>query len=348
MDLQIREEHAAGSITLSRPGANALTPAMLRAIAEPIPGWVRAPMIYCFVVESALPGIFSAGLDLDGLCNLARGNPAEADAALATAYTLAWQLDCFTKPEICFMDGPADGGGFALAAYGTHQVASERFSVSAPGVRTGWFPDFGLAYLFARMPSCLGQYLALTGTSVGPADAFRLKLVTHVIPQARHAAIKAALSDADPVDPLLDDIHMDPGPAPLEAREEAIARCFSASGVVEILARLDAETGKHGDWARETAAILRANSPLSLAITHRAVQAAAGLDLRETLLQDYRIAVRRLRDPDVGNAPRADAATWTPSSLAAIDEASLARYFASLGPAELPLLSRAQMQAVGP
>ena len=343
MDLQIRDEHAAGWVTLSRSGANALTPAMLRAVAEPIPGWVRAPMTYCFLMDSSLPGIFSAGMDLEGLRNLARTDPPAADAALVTAYSLAWQLDCFTKPEIGFMDGPADGGGFALAAYGTHQVATERFSFAAPGVRTGWFPDFGLTYLFARLPSGIGPYLALTGRSIGPADAFRLDLITHVIPAARHAAIKAALCDADPVDPLLDGSHVDPGRPALDPRMEPIARCFSAPTVAEIMARLEAETGAHADWARETREALRASSQLSLAITLQAVRNAAGLDLRETLLQDYRIATRRLRDPDLASGTPG----WKPADFSGRGDAKVASYFAPLPDGELPLLSRAQMQAIG-
>lgn len=350
MDLDVRDEHAAGRMTLSHPVHNALTPAMVRAISAALPVWVRAPITYCVLLDSGLDGVFSAGTDLADLCNRARTHVDDALQGLADSYALVWQLDCFTKPEVSFIDGPAVGAGFGLAAFGTHQVAGERFVFSAPQTASGWFPDHGLSYLFARLPASIGMYLALTGASLGAADAFALRLVTHVIPAALHPGIRARLCDADPVDPLLDDLHVDPGRGSLVDMQDAVDRCFSAPTVEEIIARLERETGAGNKWGQDVAADLRVRSPMSLKITHRAVQAAARLDLRETLIQDYRIAARRLQDQDLAEASRDGARQpprWSPPTLADVSEGEVARCFEPAPGGDLALSTRLQMQATG-
>ena len=125
------------------------------------------------------------------------------------------------------------------------------------------------------MPDAIGMYLALTGRSIGRADAYRLGLATHCIPAGRFGEIRAGLADADTVDPLLDDRHEDPGPGELEPLRAVIARCFSARycgghrrprcGPSGALRRLGA--GRLSDLA--------ARSPTSLKITHRHVHLAA-------------------------------------------------------------------------
>ena len=98
---------------------------------------------------------------------------------------------------------------------------------------------------------------------------------------------------------------------------------------------------------------LEARSPTALKITHRHVQSVTDLDLRETLIQDFRLACRCLEGEDLYEGVRAalvdrdSAPMWRPSRLQ-VSASAVAAYFAPLGDGELELPSRARMQAFGP
>ena len=353
-DIVIGADHAAGLVTLNRPAAlNALTTAMRAAIARAFRPWSRDPEIYAVVVSSASERAFCAGGDLREMTEWGRSRRAEAVKSLAEEYALNWLLECFTKPSVSLIDGVVMGSGVGISLYGTHRVAGERYRFAMPETGIGLFPDDGVSWAFARMPDGIGMYLALTGRPLGRADAYRLGLATHCIPAKRFGEIRAGLADADPVDPVLDGRHEDPGPGELEALRPAIVRCFSDDTVEGIVDRLQAERGAAATWTQGVIKDLAARSPTSLKITHRHVRLARSLDLRETLIQDFRLACRCLEGDDLYEGVRAvlidrdHAPRWTPARLQDVSEAMVDAYFASLGAAELELPSRAMMQAFG-
>jgi enoyl-CoA hydratase len=354
-DIIIGTEGAVGLVTLNRPAAlNALTTGMRAAIAEAFPRWARNPLIYAVVIASASSRAFCAGGDIKETTASGRSRKAEAVKSLAAEYSLNWLLDCFTKPTVSLIDGVVIGSGVGISLYGTHRVAGERYRFAMPETGIGLFPDDGVSWAFARMPDEIGMYLALTGRSIGRADAYRLGLVTHCIPAARFGEIPAALSAADTVDPLLDDRHEDPGPGELEALRGTIARCFAADTVEGIGERLRAERGAFAGWADGVVKDLLARSPTSLKITHRLIRLARNLDLRSTLIHDFRLGCRCLDGHDFYEGVRAvlidrdQAPEWQPQRLEDVSEPMVDAYFASLGPDELQLPSRAEMQAVAP
>lgn len=348
----IGAEHAVGLVTLNRPAAlNALTTEMRAAIAGALPRWSRDPEIYAVIVASASQRAFCAGGDLREMVEWGHTRRADAVRSLAEEYALNWQLECYTKPVVSLIDGPVMGSGVGVSLYGTHRVAGEGYQFAMPETSIGLFPDDGVCWAFARMPDAVGMYLALTGRAIGRADAYRLGLATHCVPKARFGEIRAALADADPVDALLDERHEDPGTGDLEGLRPVIARCFPAPSVEEVVGRLQAERGPEADWAQGVLEDLAARSPTSLKITHRHVLEARALDLRATLIQDFRLARRCLEGHDLYEGVRAAlidrdrAPKWQPPHLGAVSEAMVEAHFASLGPDELDLPSRAAMQA---
>jgi enoyl-CoA hydratase len=352
-DIALRVEDCAGVVRLNRPKAlNALTTAMRAEIAEGFRRWARDPQIYAAIVASATDRAFCAGGDIKEIAAWSKARPAEARRSLAEEYALNWQLDCFSKPTVSLIDGTVMGSGVGISLYGTHRIAGERYRFAMPEVGIGLFPDDGVSFAFAAMPDEIGMYLALTGRAIGRADAYRLGLATHCIPAARFAEIEAAIRDADPVDPILDDRHADPGPGELEPLRPIIARCFAADTVEGIVARLRAERGEHAGWAEGVVAELARHSPTSLKIAHRHIRSLRGADLRTTLIRDYRLACRCLEAHDFAEGVRAAlidrdrSPTWRPARLEDVSEALLASYFAPLGTDDLTLASRAEMQAV--
>ena len=354
-DIMIGADHAAAFVTLNRPRTlNALTTAMRAAMARAFPRWARDPEIYAVVVSSASERAFCAGGDVREITEWAKNRKADAVKSLAEEYALTWQLECFFKPTVSLIDGVAMGSGVGISLYGTHRVAGERYRFAMPETGIGLFPDDGVSWAFARMPDAIGMYLALTGRPIGRADAYRLGLVTHCIPADRFGEIRAGLAAADTVDPLLDDRHQDPGPGELEALRPAIARCFSDNTVEGIVDRLRSERGASATWAQGVVEDLAARSPTSLKITHRHVQLARNLDLRATLIQDFRLACRCLEGEDLYEGVRAvlidrdRKPRWQPGRLQDVSGAMVEAYFAPLGAKELALPSRAKMQAFGP
>jgi enoyl-CoA hydratase len=351
-ELAIEKLGSLALVTLNRPRAlNALNIAMREKLAGLYPKLAREPGNYCVVVQSAGGKAFCAGGDVRELVSLAREDKAKARAACAEEYALNWLHECFSKPTISLIDGPVMGSGVGITQYGTHRVAGEGYSFAMPETAIGLFPDVGAAWFLSRMPDAIGMYLALTGRSIGRADAYALGVLTHCIPAQRFEEIKAALIETWPVDPLLDSRQVDPGPRELAPYAAHIARCFSAESVEEIIDRLARIDGADRDWAQSVIADLKARSPLSLKVTHRHIRDARAFDLRQTLQVDYRLACRFLDGHDFYEGVRAalidkdGAPRWQPSRLDDVTPAMVEDYFASMGDSEMVLPTRQEMQA---
>lgn len=326
-----------------------LASAMSRELAAWYPALARDPGVYCAIlrVGAGRKGDTSAGV-----------HPGEAAAepglhrqALADELRLCWRAECFSKPGVALIDGVVSGAALGLTLYGTHRVAGEAYRVELPETMLGGVPACGLSYTLARLPHSLGLYLALTGAPVGRADAYRLGFATHCIDGAEFASIEARLADADPVDPLLDVRHVEPGEGPLLAEAARIGRYFGAPTLTEILARLGVAGARDHDWAATVLEGLRARPPLALALADRAIRYAARLDIRQALIQDYRVGWRLVdgRDPRAGREGASEGGAPVPMGPAARVEDVPAElvdaYFEPLGDAELDLPVRALMQA---
>src|SRR5262249_24813049 len=126
---------------------------------------------------------------------------------------------------------------------------------------------------------------------------------------------------------------------------------WAGERVEDILDALAGERGAAQAGAQGVIKDLTARSPPSLKIAHRQVRAARDLDLRDTLIGDFRLACRCLEAHDLYEGVRAalidrdQAPQWRPESLQQVSETMVEGYFASLGPSELALPTRARMQA---
>ncbi len=352
LGLVMSRSNAVGIATLNRPARrNAISQDMQTELV----GWYRRlardPGIYAASLASALDGVFSVGGDVREIVELGRQDIAKAREALASELRLCWQHECFSKPTIALIDGVVMGTGVGITLYGTHRVAGEGYRFCMPETAIGYVPDCGVAHAFARMPSGIGLYLGLTGADVGPADALALGLATHVIPRAEHAALLSQIADADPVDPVLDARHRDPGVGPLTQAATRIARYFDETSLEAILARLEKPHAEDRDWATATATTLRSRSPLALALTFRSIVNAAGLDIRETLAQDFRLAWHLAADADFHEGVRAALIDkdrrpkWRHRRIEDVPADLVEGYFAPLAGDELALPLRREMEA---
>jgi len=349
----IKRQGALLQFSLNRPEVlNAFDEEMRKAIADELPRVARNPDLYVVAFTSSSPRAFCAGGDVRALVSLATRDLALAKQYFANEYALDWALECFTKPSVSFINGMCMGSGAGLTSFNTHRIAGENYSWAMPETAIGLFPDVGVAHVLSRMPWPVGLYLGLTGRRIGGADAHWLGLTTHCIPSRHYEAILAALAAAEPVDPVLDALHAADGKTPLQAEMGLIRDFFSEDSLEKIIAKLRGSAGVSADWARVTLAELESRSPMSLAITDRHIRLCKGLDLRQTLIQDYRLACRCLAAPDFAEGVRAalvdkdQSPKWSPARLGDVTAALTAAYFEPLGSDDLVLPLRAVMQNV--
>lgn len=346
LGITFAEQDRAGVVTLDRPTRlNALTREMFEALSAHYRRWEPAAQIYGVVMESTHPKVFCSGGDLKILNQWNHdGAIDEIRAFYKSAYTHVWVLEKFIRPNVPLINGLAFGGGIGISLQGTHCVAGEGYRFAMPQVGIGFLPDIGGTYFLPRLYGWVGTYLALTGAEIGPADAHRLRLVTHYIPSAYFGVIKAALADNHPIDRLLDGLHQDPGEGDLVRLTPAINRIFSAPTVEEILERLDAEPeGPYQQWAKQTAATMRQKSPTSLKVALQQMLRGKSLTLAECLKLEFRLTSQLVTRPDFKEgidariAGKGRAPNWTPATAAEVDDAEIARLFETAVDGELEL-----------
>jgi enoyl-CoA hydratase len=345
LGIDFEEHDRAGVVTLNRPSRlNALSREMFEALSAQYRRWAPNPHIYGVVMQSTHSQVFCSGGDLKTLHDWCeQGAVSSIREFYRAAYTHCWVLEKFIRPNVPLINGLALGGGIGISLYGTHCVAGEGYRFGMPQVGIGFFPDIGGTYFLSRLENYVGTYLALTGRIVGPADAYRLKLISHYIPASHFHVVKDALADNQPIDRLLDGLHRDPGEGELARLTPAIHRTFGAASVEQILSLLDAEEGEFESWAKETAAEMRKKSPTSLKIALAQMRRGKTLTLAEALRLEYRIASHVVVRGDYAEgikvriAERDREPRWQPASLAEVKDADIESLFAPAADAELEL-----------
>ncbi len=337
LGISFEEIDRAGVVTLDRPARlNALTREMFEALSAQYRAWAPAAHIYGVVMQSSHPSVFSSGGDIKILHEWNQQDAREALRAFyRAAYSHVWVLEKFIRPNVPLINGLALGGGIGISLYGTHRVAGEKYRFGMPQVGIGFLPDIGGTYFLPRMLGHTGLYLALTGRLIGPAEAYRHRLVSHTIPAAHFDVIKDALSDNHPIDRLLDGLHRDPGEGELVRYTPLIDRAFAAPSVESILERLDEERGEDESFAQETAAAIREKSPTSLKIAFEQYKRGKSLDLAAALKLEFRLASHLVGGHDYREGIAAKVAgkdrtpNWQPATLDSVDDEAIERMFAT-------------------
>ena len=299
--LMVTTQDRAGRLCLNRPLAgNRITGEMRRSLTRGLDQFTRDPHIYCAILEAAGDGPFCFGAEVV---------PQPNRDTLGAAALGIWQVDRFIKPHVALLAGAVAGAGLGLTLPGTHRVAGDGVTLAGGG--------YEASSLMALLSGHIGLYMALTGQSIDRSLAYRLGLLTHCIDAKQFPAIIARLADADPVDQVLDELHVEPSPSPLELHFPAIARCFAAASPDAIVARLDAERGVSSIWARDTAAILRTTPLPDVAVMHRLLTQQATLPLRDRLALAFRVELnsRTARNVDDHFLPLADGELYLPAKL---------------------------------
>ena len=332
-----------GIVTLNRPRAlNALNANMVALMHPQLIAWANDPAVAAVIVRGAGEKAFCAGGDIRQLHDWGKAGDPAARIFYADEYRLNTFIKRYPKPYIALVDGIVMGGGVGLSVHGSHRVIGERLMFAMPETGIGFFPDVGGTYFLPRMKGKVGTWLALTASRLNSADALWSGFATHATLSGSFDAIIAALAESGDVEAVLAAHAAPAGESSLPELLPVIDRCFSGDTVEEILARLDAETGEHAEWATKQAATMRQKSPTSLKIALRQMQLGAGAEFEDCMATEYRIVSRILHGTDFFEGVRAviidkdNAPKWRPATLDAVSEADIDAYFAPL-PVELDL-----------
>ncbi|MCC8391252.1 enoyl-CoA hydratase/isomerase family protein [Paraburkholderia sp. MMS20-SJTR3] len=352
-----------GFIELERPKAlNALSTGMIRAMHAALDEWREDPEVLAVVVRSRHARALCAGGDIRFMYEAAqRGDQRARDTFFSEEYRLNHAIFTYPKPYIALMNGIVMGGGMGISQ-GAHRtgglrVVTQSTQMAMPETRIGLFPDVGASWFLARTPGALGRYLAVTGATIGAADALYAGLADVYIdeqalpalldtlgrePFERGAEVVACIereAAAYRVAPAPED-------APLAHARTLIDRHFALPDLARILASLEQERARGGEgaeWAEQTIAVLRERSPLSMAVSLEVVTRAEGsmadvlrvdLDLtRSSFALGDTVEGIRARIIDKDNAPR-----WRFARIEDVSAADVERMFESPWPAnEHPL-----------
>lgn len=184
-------------VTLNRPEArNALSGPMMALMRQ---AWDQVdgdPDIRVCILTGA-GGAFCAGADLKAMT---RSHPSDAfkagelDLSVIDALLKGRRL---TKPLIAAVEGPAIAGGTEILQATDIRVAGEsaRFGVSE--ARWGLFPLGGSAVRLPRqIPYTVAADLLLTGRHISAAEALRIGLIGHVVPDGQALAKALEIAEA--------------------------------------------------------------------------------------------------------------------------------------------------------
>jgi enoyl-CoA hydratase len=340
-DILFERRGVAGIVTLNRPKAlNAITHAMVRALAATLAEWAKDDDITRVVLQAAGERAFSAGGDIRALYDLGRAvRHAEALQFWRDEYMLNALIKRYPKPYVALIDGIVMGGGVGISVHGSHRVAGDRFQFAMPEVGIGFFPDVGATWFLPRMPGEIGTYCALTGERMKNADAVPFGIATHYVASSRFAELADALTDAAPVDAVLGAFAEKLGTGTLSVYRAAIDRLFDADHVEDILAALDREAISRSDeagFAGAAAATIRGKSPTSLKIALAQLRGGKEWSFTDCMKMEFRIVSRIIYRHDFYEGVRAaiidkdNAPRWNPARLGKVLEADIDRYFAPL------------------
>jgi enoyl-CoA hydratase/carnithine racemase len=176
--VRLRRDGNVAWLVIDRPERrNAIDRASRTLLAEHAAALEADPDVRVVVLTGA-GATFCAGTDLK------ERPPDEAAHPLAEPLPpITKPIETLSKPVLAAVNGPAAGGGFELALAADLRIASTTATFSLPEVRVGSLPGSGgTQRLFSALPAAVAWKLLLTGGPIDAEEAFRLGLVSDLVP----------------------------------------------------------------------------------------------------------------------------------------------------------------------
>jgi enoyl-CoA hydratase/carnithine racemase len=338
-----------GVITLDRPKAlNSLSLDMVRGLTEVLMAWRADPGIDAVVIGSSSEKALCAGGDIRFFHQVGHATPMGGSALLEDFFTEEYALNhlihFYPKPYIALMDGVVMGGGMGIAQGGPGcglRIVTERTKMAMPEVNIGLFPDVGGSHFLSHAPGQLGNYLGLTGLTIGAADALYVGLADLFVPGARMGEL-AALVEATPgaelpqaIRALAGQFADGAGQSELRSQRGAIDTHFGQPSVAAVMDSLERDDSA---FAQKALAAMRQRSPLMMCVTRELLARGAAMDVAGCLRMERSVVRRNFEHGEVLEGVRAlvidkdNAPQWNPPSLEQVTPEMVARFFEPVWP----------------
>lgn len=330
-DIHIRVEGHAGRITLNRPDAlNAITYAMCLAIEAALDAWAGDEAVALVMIDAVGARAFCSGGDIQEMYDTGTAGDFDYGRRFwADEYRMNAKLFRFPKPVVTFLQGYTMGGGVGVGCHGSHRIVGETSQIAMPECGIGLVPDVGGTLLLARAPGRLGEFLGVTATRMGPADAIYAEFADFFVPEVGWEELKADLVASGDWD-AVDRAAKDPGVSGLSVQQGAIDQVFGGETLRDVLIDL---RGSHGNVAASGALERMAkNAPLAMACAIELVhRARLHDDIGRALTHEYRFTARSMEHGDFLEGIRAAiidkdrAPVWKHAKMADVTVMEVAR-----------------------
>ena len=245
----------------------------------------------------------------------------------------------YPKPFVSFLQGFTMGGGVGIGCHAGHRIVGESSQIAMPECGIGLVPDVGGTHLLSGAPGHLGEFLGMTGTRMGPADAIHCGFADLFVPEDHWDHLKSALCVTGDVT-VLERAKQDPPPSPHSDIEQAdIDRIFSLPSASAIRKSLSTSEMPYAARALKG---LDAGAPLSVACALAMVRSArSNSGLRDALKTEYRFTHRAMEHGDFLEGIRAQVIdkdrtpAWKHDGLDAVRPEEVTEMLAPLGADEL-------------
>jgi len=193
--VRTRTDDHVGYIEIGKPKANTYDLDMMKELSAALDEFRFDESAHVIVLESAVPGFFSAGADIEML------KASQPDFKAMFCLHCQETLDKFAKTPkvvIAAIHGHCVGGGLEIAlATDLRMMAKDSGKIGLPEVTLGVLPGTGGTQ---RLPRLIGTSRALdmmiTGKLLSPDEALAIGLVNYVYPQESFARDVQAYASA--------------------------------------------------------------------------------------------------------------------------------------------------------
>jgi len=326
--LYAREGHL-GRILLNRPRViNVLNSQMVSSVLAQLEAWAQDETVAAVSLQGAGERGLCAGGDVRAQRTMAMDGTADPVDFWVHEYRMNAAIAGYPKPFVAFMDGIVMGGGVGISAHGSLRLVTERSRIAMPETAIGFSPDVGSLFLLSRAPGEMGTHLAMTGLSVGGADAISCGLADAMVASGEIPGLIARLAAGESLDAGVGSVAV---VGDLAAERDWIASCYAGDDPVAILRALQEHPAA---GAQHSADVMKTRSPLAVCVAFEAIRRAGRMGtLAEVLEQDLLLGgsfagsadflegVRALL-VDRDNSPR-----WRHGSLEEVAAAEVAQMF---------------------
>lgn len=181
-NLLVTVDNEVATITINRESKlNALNIETLREIKEAVKSFYNDRAVKGIIITGAGSKAFAAGADIEEFANF----DVEQGTQMSEAgHSVLNTIEQSPKPVIAAVNGYALGGGCELAMACHLRIASENAKFGQPEVNLGITPGYaGTQRLVQLVGKGKAIELLMTADIIGAEEAYRLRLVNHVVPQ---------------------------------------------------------------------------------------------------------------------------------------------------------------------